>query len=76
MGAKIPTESGRGEIFRYRSPTQMIQPLKDPNLQSCLGQVRRNGRPVVSSSNNDRIVHFVSHFITSSLILLVLVQPH
>jgi hypothetical protein len=29
---------------------------------------------VMASSNNYRIVHFVSHFITSSLVLLMLVQ--
>jgi hypothetical protein len=74
MGAKISAKSGRRKILCDRSPAQMVQALKNSDLHPCFGQIGRYDRSVMASSNNYRIVHFVSHFITSSLVLLMLVE--
>jgi hypothetical protein len=67
MGAKISAKSRGRKIFRYGSASQMVQAFKNPNLHARFGQVRSHDRPVVPSSDNDRIVTLVSHFFTSYL---------
>src|SRR5208283_1367172 len=52
MGAKIASKSRRGQIFSYRSPTQMVQALKNPDLQARFGKVGSNDSSVMTSSDN------------------------
>ncbi len=69
MGAEIPAKPGGRKIFRYRSAAQMVQPFKNPHLQTGLGQIRGHDRPVMASPDNYRIVRFVRHLLSSLFLL-------
>jgi hypothetical protein len=65
MGTGILDKSRKGKLFPTGPSSQFMLALKDHCLKACLLQVAGDDRPVVSSTNDNRIVTGIWHGIFS-----------